>query len=44
MGGLGGVRGDRVGLQGEGLLDGVGEGDRENGFCIVPALCVGTSL
>jgi hypothetical protein len=26
------VRGDRVGLQGEGLLDGFGEGDRENGF------------
>jgi hypothetical protein len=32
VGGLGGVRGDRVGLQGEGLLDGFGEGDRENGF------------
>jgi hypothetical protein len=29
VGGLGGLRGDRVGLQGEGLLDGFGEGDRE---------------
>jgi hypothetical protein len=28
VGGLGGLRGDRVGLQGEGLLDGGGEGDR----------------